>query len=73
MLYEKIQQENGSIDFYICKEMFKYEISKHNVEKGISGSDIKNIEFSRVDDLLKKVQMNKPFYLNSSFVKNSFI
>lgn len=49
--------------------MFKYEILKHNVEKGISGSDIKNIEFSRVDDLLKKVQMNNPFYPNSSFEK----
>lgn len=61
-LYEKIQQVNGSIDFYICKEKFKHEVTKHRQKETVNGSEIENIRFSKIDDLLKYVQDKNPFY-----------
>jgi hypothetical protein len=67
--YEKILQVNGSIDFFLCKEMFQYKVSKHTLEKGISSSDIRSIKFSNINDLLEEVQKNNPLYPNSLFNK----
>ncbi|MCM0041968.1 MAG: hypothetical protein NBV61_04295 [Algoriphagus sp.] len=66
-LYEKILQVNGDIDFYVCKEKFRYEVSKHGEKKVIPSELIKNVKFSKIDDLLELVQEKNPFYPSSMF------
>lgn len=67
--YEKIQQLDGSIDFFLCKEMFQYKVSMHTLQKAISTTEIRNIKFSNINDLLEEVYKNNPLYPNSLFDK----
>ena len=58
-LYEKILQVNGDIDFYVCKEKFRYEVSKHGEKKVIPSELIKKVKFSKIDDLIGNLIYNK--------------
>jgi len=69
MLFEKILQVNGDIDFYVCKEKFTYKVSKHGEKKIIPSELFKKVKFSKIDDLLELVQEKNPFYPGSMFDK----
>jgi hypothetical protein len=57
----------GDIVFYICKEKFRHEVSKHGEKKVIPSELIKKVKFSKIDDLLELVQEKNPFYPGSMF------
>lgn len=65
--YQKIIQENGTIDFYIDKQFFEWKGSRKKDTCTIE--DIGKITFSNMGDLIKKVEETNPLYPSSVFDK----
>ncbi len=65
--YEKIIQEDKTINFYICNELFKF--SSNSSVDTLSIDLIDTLSFSSIQDLLDKASRENPLYPANSFEK----
>jgi hypothetical protein len=65
--FEKVASSSGDIRFYLCKELFQYASSDGVAE--ISETELSKLEFSDLDDLIKKVSKENPLYPSKVFPK----
>ena len=65
--YQKIVQENGTIDFYIDKQFFEWKGSRRKDTCTIE--EINRITFSNMGNLIKKVEETDPLYPSRVFEK----
>lgn len=65
--FKKIKQKNGSIDFYICEELFSF---KRNLNPDIRNiKHLKSIKISQIEDLKNIVNKINPLYPHDVFKK----
>lgn len=63
--FEKAKSKTGDIRFYLCKELFQYASSDGVAE--ISETELAKLEFSDLDNLIKKVSKENPLYPSKVF------
>lgn len=68
--FVKIAQKDRNIEFYICKEQFLYR--KEDKRDTCKISLLNTIKFSKIDDLMRKVNKVNPLYPDKVF-KNIYI